>query len=168
VGQIAQALEAIYFLVASIALIVGGGWAYFRFVAGRTLRRRLKVGVSGQIRRDQDSLRIIANCEAENIGLREFRITGEGTALRLLAQTLGAEGAIEAGEEARWELLGSWRAFDDRVLEPVETAENPLLVNLPNAEYAALRLELVVSVEARRSWRSAHVVFPAAGSDNYP
>jgi len=43
-------VEIIGTAVTAAAVVIGGSWAYFKFVKGRTYRPRLEVGLSGQWR----------------------------------------------------------------------------------------------------------------------
>ena len=96
-------------LATALALIVGGGFAYFKFVKGRTFAERLKASVDAELDTARSLILVNASARASNIGLREFHIAREGTALRLFAHRL-SEPASEA-REASWEQIGSWRVF---------------------------------------------------------
>lgn len=157
--QIAQALEAIYFLVASIALIVGGGWAYLKYIRHRILKERLNTGVEGRVEESGDVLRLVVECEAENAGVREFDIGREGTTVRLYARTLDTV-ATDKAREASWEPMGTWRAFQERPLvEPGERIADTKLIELPKSGFGALLLELnTYSESSGQPWISREVV----------
>jgi len=54
--------------VTAVAVIVGGLWAYFKFVRGRTFRPRLELGMSGQWRMIKDEPFLHARVTVKNIG----------------------------------------------------------------------------------------------------
>jgi hypothetical protein len=152
-------------VVTALALAIGGGWAYFKFIRGRTFKERLKITVDGEMEPSSNLLRVSVSCEAENIGLREFRMAREGTSLTLFAHTL-AEPSDQA-RETSWELMGAWRAFEDRtVLEPGEALQEPVLLEVPEGGFAALMLELTVYSRSGRYWKAASVVTDQARGDN--
>lgn len=164
--QIAVSIaDVVYHVVAAVALIVGGGWAYFKFIKGRTLKERLRVTVDGGLEPSSGLLRVTASCEAENISLRELQIAPEGTAVRLFVHTL-AENPSEA-REAAWELMGAWSVFGDReVLEPGEVLQEPKLLEVPEGGFAAMMLEFTVYSRSGSYWQAASVVTNRQAGDN--
>ena len=152
-------------IATALALIIGGGFAYFKFVRGRTFTERLKAGVDAELESARNLLLVNASAQAANIGLREFHLAREGTALRLFAHRL-SEPASEA-REAEWEHVGSWRVFEDReVLEPAEEVTEHKIIETPGGEFSAFMLELIVYSRSGRNWKSTAVVSRALGGDN--
>jgi hypothetical protein len=136
--------DIVYHLVAAVALIVGGGWAYLKYIRGRTYQRRLRVVLEGRVEQAPGVMYLIVYSLAHNIGLREVRINAEESALRISTLSTGAEVALEAGR-AQWELLGVWGVFEDqKLLEPDETVRDPQVIELSEGGFAALKLELFV------------------------
>lgn len=161
-----QIVEAIYRLVATAAIIVGGGWAYMKFVKGRTFRRRMKVSIEGQIEPGTDSVRLLVKPQAENVGLREVKISSEVTSIELHSAVLSSSEAV--ADEMRWDSVGVWQVFGEQeLLEPGESVEDPLLLEITPGGYDAMKIELTVSIEAtERSWRTTEVVILDPGADN--
>lgn len=152
-------------IVTAVALIIGGGWAYLQYIRGRTFKRRLQVGVSGQVRREHGILKILVDCRAENLGIRRFDVNSEGTAIRLLASRMDTP-PLDEPLEGGWEVLGVWQAFAPASLELGESMDDAILLDLPDGGQSALRLELSVSLPSGESWRASDVVFLSEETDN--
>lgn len=152
-------------LITAAALIVGGGFAYFKFARGRTFTERLKASVDAELDFSRDLLLVNASAQAANIGLREFHLAREGTALRLFAHRL-TEPTSEA-READWEPVGTWRVFEQReVLEPAEEVSEQKIIEAPGGEFSAFLLELSVYSRSGRKWSTTAVVSRAVSVDN--
>ena len=162
--------DIIYHLVAAVALIVGGGWAYFRFIRNRPLRPCLSIGVAGSLVTASDRPRLVVRCRAANVGLREVEIGGQATSLRVYFYGVEGEGPPAAAQLAEWQWLDSWPVFDSSgsgaVLEPDEPLEEQLLLELPRRGFTALRLELIVHSPPRRFWEVNEVVVLREAGDN--
>jgi hypothetical protein len=67
----------------TVALVVGGLWAYFRFIKGRTYRPRLEVGMSGQWRHIGEKYLLHARITVRNIGGSKVSLLQKGTGLKV-------------------------------------------------------------------------------------
>ena len=96
--QAAQLLfDALQKAAATVAIVVGGVWVYFRFVSGRTLKRRLECDLSADAVRSGGKVRLIVAAKAANVGLAKALVDREDTGLRVLTQA--AEGFPESAVE---------------------------------------------------------------------
>jgi hypothetical protein len=155
--------------VTAVALIIGGGFAYFKFIRGRTFRPRLNLVVTSKVRREQGVLHVLMDCGARNIGARELRITAEGTAVRLLASSVVSTQDMEQSPQSSqsgWDLIGVWQPVEAKTLEPEEPLEDSVLVAIPDGGQAALRVEFSVSIPSGESWQASDIVFLAGEDDN--
>lgn len=163
-------VSIVYHLVAAAALIGGGSWAYFKFIRNRTLKRRLTVGVEGRLVTDRDKPRLVVRCRAENVGLRDVTVGGEGTSLRVYFYGVESEGPPGTARLAEWQWLNSWPIFETiegaSVVESEEALEEQLLLELPRRGFAALRLELVVHAPPESAWEVSEVVVLRPGGDS--
>ena len=152
-------------VVTALALIIGGGFAYFKFVRGRTFTERLKASVDAELDSARDLILVNASAQASNIGLREFHISSQGTALRLFAHRI-SEPASDA-REASWELIGSWRVFGEQeILEPGETLQEFKVIETSATGFSAFMLELVVYSRSGSNWLAQTVVSGNIADDN--
>ena len=69
--------------VTAAAIIVGGLWAYFKFVKNRTYRPRLEVTMQAQWRVVRDVRLLQARVTVKNIGASSVRLIQHGTGLRI-------------------------------------------------------------------------------------
>ena len=164
--------ETIYRTVAAAAIVVGGGWAYLKYVRGRTFTERLSLSVGGDLQRaeDPDLLRLVIECGASNVGSRKVTIGPDASGVLLKALSLqdGAPQTQGKPRRAVWEELVGYPVFDDySVIEPGETLEDTIVAELPGAGLRTLRLQLeVYSARGERAWRTSKVVHGPPVRDN--
>src|SRR5262249_6336609 len=70
-------------IVTAAAVIIGGIWAYFKFVKGRTFRPRLEVDMSGQWLKVDGKQLLQARIRVKNIGSSKVTLLQKGTGLRI-------------------------------------------------------------------------------------
>ena len=135
--------------VTALAVIVGGSWAYFKFVKGRTYRPRLEVNLFGQWREVDGAQRYHARITVRNIGASVVRLLQRGTGLRV---NLLADDQPRPPGRAKWRKAGTFRIFlEHDWIEPGETVSDDLLLD-PGMSGPAL-----VMLEARLVWKwSSH------------
>jgi hypothetical protein len=131
--------------VTALALIIGGVWAYFKFVKGRTYRPRLEVGLYGQwVTVDRKRL-LHARLTVKNIGASVVNLLQEGTGLRI---------SVPERDQPPTPVAQVWRVIrvfevlgEHEWIEPQETVSDDLLLDL-GVSAPALTL-----FEARLVWR---------------
>ena len=164
----ADLLSKTVFVIVPVATAI---WGYYKFVRGRTFRRRLTTEVSGSVSRDAPgaTLYLFATLKIENVGLSRFEVLQESTALGVLTHALRPAGQPTQPRRGEWEELGFWRVFEDQeALEPGESASEEVLLEVPDAGYAALRLELWIHSPDEVPWKGTAVVNLLPGADNGP
>jgi hypothetical protein len=150
---------------ATVAIVGTAGWAYFKFVRGRTFRRRLELTISGEVRRGPGIVYLLTNSTAKNIGLSKFEIDHDKSGLRVM--THASEGAVTEPRLAEWHPLSSWPVFEGHgLLEPGEPAAEELLIEIPDEGFSAFRLQLWVSSTRDESWEVTAVVNLEPAGDN--
>lgn len=161
--------------VLTIIAIGGVIWGYYKFVRGRTFRRRLTLTVSYAHRRRDGTLYLFATAEAENVGFSRIKILTGPTGLQVHTPTADVTSgttpeATEGPDRARkaeWEELDFFPVFEDQeALEPGETASEEILIELPDRQYAALRLDLWVFSTDRIPWYGTAVANLLPPDDN--
>jgi hypothetical protein len=159
--------DVVYHLVAAIALIVGGGWAYLKYIRGRTFVRRLDIRATGTVQKTVRMIRLVVEIDASNVGLRVLEISPAESGLRVYTLSARPE-AVEEAAEARWEYVGTWGLFEaQRLLEPGESVRDPHLLEIAGGSFAALKLQTTVSPRgSQRSWQTTEVVILQDPADN--
>lgn len=157
-------------IVTSCAVVVGGGWAYFKFARGRTFANRAEVQVTASLENRSGDLYICAVVTLTNRGLSKVPLNRDFKAVRLY-------GAMARGDQiavAWWHRISTDRILKEHDwLEGEETVTDTVLYFLPGCPsgrvpYAAYQVEAVVGVRLRRftkhiKWQSRSVVFAPAG-----
>lgn len=69
--------------ITAIAVLFGGGWAYFKFARGRTFKPRLSVRVEGQWRRVNRSPVLYVRISVTNVGATKFTLKRVFSALEV-------------------------------------------------------------------------------------
>jgi hypothetical protein len=143
--------------VTAAAVILGGIWAYFKFVKGRTYRPRLGVDLAGEWRLVDGRRLFHARITVENIGASKVTLLQRGTGLRV---SVLAQNQPVAPAAATWEHLKVFEILEEHQwIEPGETVSDDLLLNLGILEPAPTLLE------ARLVWkwskRSGNIVVMA-------
>jgi hypothetical protein len=131
--------------VTAAAVILGGIWAYFKYVKGRTYRPRLGVGLAGQWRLVDGRRLLHAHITVENIGASKVTLLQRGTGLRV--SVLAPDQPV-APASAAWEHLRVFEILrEHQWIEPGETVSDDLLLNLGIPEPAPTLFE------ARLVWK---------------
>jgi hypothetical protein len=116
-------------VVTSAALIVGGVWAYFRFVKERTYRPRIDVYMGGEWVGVAGEGLLLLRVRVKNIGAAVVDLRQEGTGLKLSCDR-GARSKPPAA--VAWKTLRVFTILSEHAwIEPGETISDDLLVRLP-------------------------------------
>lgn len=140
--------------VTTIAIVVGGIWAYFKFVKGRTFKPRIQVELSGQWRdvRENGHIRksklLHVRIRVKNIGLSDIRLIqrGSGVLVSLMAEKQRIPPASSSWQDGKvYKVL---RKHD--WVEPGETVSDEFLVNLGVSRFEPAMLEARLVWEGQR------------------
>jgi hypothetical protein len=114
--------------VTAAALILGGIWAYFKYVKGRTYRPRISVALSGQWRLVNGRHLLHARVTVGNVGASNITLLQRGTGLRV---SVLASVQPVAPASAAWENIRVFEIFTDHDwIESGETVSDDLLIDL--------------------------------------
>jgi hypothetical protein len=117
---------AVQNVVQVVAIVVGAGWAYYKFVRGRTFHRRAEVSLDASLLAAGATVAILARATLQNTG-------GADIPLRLKAVKVRAfrRGDIDDRGRPQWRDVVAAPVFDDhRWLESQETISDDVLVPL--------------------------------------
>lgn len=141
--------EIIQHMVEIAAIVVGGVWAYYKFLRMRTFKSRLDLAVRGEVLDKSEPLYLSVILKAQNIGLTRVRLEPKSAGLRILVQ----KGLGSSSEVARveWERLATYPLFEgEEWVEPGETLQDSLLITIPAAEVFPIRLEALIVCQGSR------------------
>lgn len=116
-------------VVTALAVIVGGLWAYFKFVRGRTYRPRLDVKMLAQWRFINGRHLLHARVTVTNIGASVVRLNQNGgTGLRV--SVLSAQ-QPDPPDTASWDVVRVFEIFlDHEWIEAGETVSDDQLIDI--------------------------------------
>jgi hypothetical protein len=137
--------------VTAAAVVVGGLWAYFKFVKGRTYRPRLEVGMSGRWRNVDGRKLIHARVAVRNIGASVVTLIHEGTGLRISVLAVDQDPPPAA---MAWTSMRVFEILKEHEwIEPGETVSDDVLLDLGVSESLPLLFEsrLVWQLSGRQS-----------------
>lgn len=125
--NVKTAVDILGTLVTAAAVIVGGLWAYFNFVKGRTYRPRLEVEMQGEWRVIDGERWLHSRVRVKNIGASKVTLRQRGTGLQLSRLRT----RDPASTRARWETLTVSEIFKEHQwIEPGETISDDVLLHL--------------------------------------
>jgi hypothetical protein len=134
INNLASAFQSI---VTGVGIIVGGVWAYFRFIKEAPYRPRTEVTIDAR-RAPTEPPGLWCSLALKNVGSSKIALLQRGTGLRI------SEGRLETDfQEPRWISHGVLKIFQQQDwIESDETIRHQLFVSLPAALSAPLLLEL--------------------------
>lgn len=139
---------AVLSIVQIVAIVVAAGWAYSKFVRGRTFARRLEPSIEGELLRAGDAEAIRARVALRNTGASDIPLHAK--AIRVYA--VGDEGWGDEKVPTWTRLMTVPVLAQHQSLESVEVVSEQVLIPLKPETFRRLayRLEFVVQDELRR------------------
>jgi hypothetical protein len=150
-------------LIQALAILVGGVWAYYKFVRGRTFAPRAEVRVHGKLLADGSTRGISVAASLQNPG---------ETRLPIRAPIVTADAVLQDGWGAppKWKEVGFAPIFaEHHRIEARETITDETVIPLPDRdgtpdlEFLAYRVECAVfefraDGQGGQRWSSAAIV----------
>lgn len=137
--SVATVVEIIGGLATVLAIVVGGIWAYFKFVKGRTFRPRLEVGILGEWREIDGTHLLQTTVSVKNIGASQVELLQRGTGLRISRIADSASGQVALA----WEDGPVIAILEDHAwIEPGETISDDALVRLRVTRPEPVRMDV--------------------------
>jgi hypothetical protein len=122
------ASDVVHNIVTSSAVVIGGIWAYFKFVRGRTFARRAELNTSPMLEQGAGSLYLSVTITLKNTGLSKLPLNKDMKVVRLFGT------AVEAGRDLaapEWKRISTLPIFDQHDwLEAQETVTDMVIYSL--------------------------------------
>jgi hypothetical protein len=140
-------------IVQAVAILVGGIWAYFKFVRGRTFAYRGQLSIEGKWVQRGSFSAVHAHVIFENTGASQIPLSDKVKIVRAYATTAAN---WEGGHGVDWKepLLTSPVFTEHAWVEPKEPIEDDVLLPIPrhidSTSVFAYRVESVVGSKRRR------------------
>lgn len=125
--------------ITALAVIIGGAWAYFKFVKGRTYRPRVEMQLAGQWWLAEGKILLQARVTIKNVGSSKLKLLQRGSGLR--ASVLDSDQSPPPAS-ARWREGKVYTIFDQHDwIESGETVSDVVLLDLGVSETRPVLLE---------------------------
>lgn len=139
-------------MATSAAIVVGGVWAYFKFIRGRTFAYRAELDLSIELMESTDlsTLRIVVSLK--NAGLSKIPLNEKMKAVRVFRMR---NAPVDRATPAQWERILTFPLLEQHDwLEAQETITDELLCVVPNASppdhpFVAYQVEALVGAQPR-------------------
>ncbi len=154
-------------IVTSSAIFIGGIWAYFKFIRGRTFAHRAELDVAVSLEDSNGRLYLSVAITLKNTGLSRLPLNSDMKVVRLFRMVSESDSAVYSAE---WERISTVAILDqhDR-LEAQEIVTDTLVYCLSGADtdpgHAVYQVEALVGAPRRlitgkgTRWQSRAVVF---------
>lgn len=163
-----------YNIVTSSAVVVGGVWAYFKFVRGRTFANRAELSVSASFNGSPDQVYFCATVTLKNTGLSRLPLNNNMKVIRIF----GAAASKSDAGEVKWERISTLPVLDQHEwLEAQETVTDTIVYRVPlssqsGSNYAIYQVEAIIGARPRPItrrrvlWQARAVAFQSSGHAN--
>ena len=132
-------------LVTTVAVLVGGIWAYFKYVRGRTFASRAEVAVSGALYAADQQHVIKATAALKNTGASKLALERQGKVIRVFK----AYTDTSSSSAISWERLDTVPIFEAHGwIESSETVTDEVLIVIPISDNEAPGPPLAYKLEA--------------------
>jgi hypothetical protein len=132
-------LEVIQSVVTTSAIIIGGIFAYFRFVKDRSYRSRLELEVSGRLIIEPGYCGVVCRCAARNVGSGKISIQSSYSTLEVLVYR--KHDVLPVFHKAPMQRAGVMAVLEMHdAIEPSECIVEERLVTLQEREVVAVGL----------------------------
>jgi hypothetical protein len=150
--------DTIQSFVTAAGVIVGGVWAYFKFVKDRVYRPRVNLDIAPRLLDSEDGRRLlVCRFDLENTSASKISIRHEGTAAIISSGTLGPQ----ALDETKWSPLEESAVLDIFTkhdwLESTETISDEVAVPVSADASCIYRIELHLNITDPWPLRNGHI-----------
>jgi hypothetical protein len=161
--------QAVLAVVQTLALVVGGGWVYFKFIRGRTFAPRAELDIDAELMVIGDRQVIKAKVALKNAGLSKLPLREHAKVVRLYGIPISAR---SPQANFAWQKLIIAEVFEDQGwVEAQETIHDAILlpVDQDAGPWLAFRAQASVWAERRAGISSGtrwltNTILPAAVS----
>jgi hypothetical protein len=136
-------------VVQILAIIMAGGWGYFKFIKGRTFQESLIPTVSGKLLTIDSQTYLIVNIRVENVGQSVVEFAPDASALGVFGYMSSTSSEITTVKDDE---LAQFVAFNDLSLEPNEIIQKTVFMSIPVEVKLGLRLELKIISNHRKKY----------------
>ena len=144
-------------VVQILAIIMAGGWGYFKVIKGRTYQETLIPTVSGKLLTIDSQTYLVVHIGVKNVGQSVVEFAPDASVLRVFEYTRSTSSETMTVNDVK---LAQFVALDELSIEPNEVIENMRFMSIPIEVRLGLRLEMEIISNHRKKykWRSTSLV----------
>lgn len=144
-------------ITGTLAIIIGGVWAYYKYVKGRLFHPRLELQIEGRIILESEIPHLFLNYEIKNIGLSKVDIDKESSCI-IVMKYHPPNDSLEI-ENAYWEERGVFPVLEKHSwIESSEVIKEDSLYSITEINNVIYRAELRI-VGKGKSWEALAIIF---------
>jgi hypothetical protein len=152
-----ESLDVIGKLITTIAIVIGGVWAYFKYIKGRLFHPRLELHIDGKFVIQGSIPHLLLNYEIKNIGLSKVDLNKGSSGIRILKYNPPGD-SLEI-ESADWKHIGSFPVLEKHSwVESNEVIKESSLYSITDADNIVYRADLRI-VGKEKSWETLGIIF---------
>jgi hypothetical protein len=154
-------------VVQILAFLVGGWWAYFKFIKGKTFQESLIPLVSGCFIAVDSAVRLVVTIQVRNVGSSKIDLDHTDSVLFLFEYISTDQSEIHtvaAKKLASFDVLNP----KNRCIEPNGVIEVHQFIAISRPSKSAYRLEVEILSESGSAWTASAIVESSALIDNHP
>ena len=156
-------LKIIESLLTSLAIVIGGIWAYYKFIKGRLFKPKLELSIKSQIECYKTYKELLMDYKIVNVGLSKVNLSTCG--IRIWKYISRAD-TLDI-ENVQWAKIGSFPAFEKHQwIEPGETINEMNLVALNDDKNSYYKSVLIINGE-NQTWESISITRINFNEDKY-
>jgi len=150
-------LDAISKIVTILAILIGGFWAYFKYIRGRLFHPRLELHIDGKVITRSEIPHLLLNYEIKNIGSSKVNLDNDASGIRILKYTPSND-SLEI-ESADWKHIGSFPILEKHSwVESNEIIKESSLYSITDPVNTVYRADLRI-VGRKKSWETLGIIF---------
>jgi hypothetical protein len=154
-------------VVQTFAFVVGGIWAYYKFVKGRSFQDSLSPAISGRFALIDQAVYLVISIQIKNAGSTKVDFNHKGSAVIIYEYTATSETEIHTVADTR---LTAFDLFNpnEKYIEPNEVIELRRFIAIPGPVKVGYRIEVEILSTSGFTWTATAIVDKASMSDNRP
>jgi hypothetical protein len=155
-------------IVTSSAVVIGGIWAYLKFIRGRTFAYRAELGISSSLQQSTDCLYLSVAITFRNTGLSKIPLNKDMKVVRLFSIVDAVDRNLSV---SRWKRIFTLPILDEHDwVEAQESVTDSVIYSLQgsggkDSAHVAYQVEALIGARRRRitrkgeRWQARAVVF---------
>lgn len=142
-------LELIQSFLTSLAICIGGIWAYLNFIKGRLYHSKLELSILLELNRLDSELYLLVTSDIKNVGLGRVNVSAESSALIIAAVKQSGSSLKASSTES--EEIGFFDVFRrDEFIESGESIREQQVIGL--SDYGNVAFRATLRVVGRNHW----------------